>query len=307
MATLPRLPLQYLAAFRAAAKTQNLRAAADSLHLTHSAVSQQIRALETQLGFQLFDRVGRRIALNDAGEALLYGVERAYGELEQGLRAAAAVHGAVPRSLRLTTLPSLAHRWLMPRLARWHQLHPDISLELNTSQQLIDLERDGYHIALRQGRGPWTGLVNEPLFESAMIAVAAPAIALRRMGQPLAALMQETLLGDAEQWTHWFEMGGVHERIVPMATFNDAGLMLQAAEQGMGIALTRELLAADALLDGRLVRVAPLRLEVSGLHRYHIAYPPALAQDPALRAFCDWLHGEIALSRAALASSGAQE
>ena len=87
MASLDRFPLHYLAAFRAAAQTENLRAAADSLHLTHSAVSQQIRALETQLGFALFERQGRRIVLNAAGHTLRAGVERAYGELEQALQA----------------------------------------------------------------------------------------------------------------------------------------------------------------------------------------------------------------------------
>jgi LysR family glycine cleavage system transcriptional activator len=103
-----RLPLQYLAAFRAAATAQNLRAAAEQLHLTHSAVSQQIRALETQLGFALFERQGRRIVLNSAGQALLRGVEKAYVELDQALLAAAAEHGSVARNLRLTLLPSFA-------------------------------------------------------------------------------------------------------------------------------------------------------------------------------------------------------
>jgi LysR family glycine cleavage system transcriptional activator len=296
-----RLPLQYLAAFRAAATAQNLRAAAEQLHLTHSAVSQQIRALETQLGFTLFERQGRRIVLNGAGQALLAGVTKAYVELDQALLAAAAEHGSVARNLRVTLLPSFAQRWLMPRIGRWHRRHPQITLELHVSQQLIDLEREGFHLALRQGRGPWPGLINEPLFESAMLPVAAPALANRLLGQPLAALAREPLLGDPAQWTLWFEAAGLHESVVPMATFNDAGMLLQAAEQGMGVGLTRELLAADALLDGRLVRVAPQRALMAEQQRYHIAYPQALRDEPALRAFCDWLHAEMALSRAALA------
>ncbi|HEY1090061.1 MAG TPA: LysR substrate-binding domain-containing protein, partial [Burkholderiaceae bacterium] len=88
--------------------------------------------------------------------------------------------------------------------------------------------------------------------------------------------------------------------VVPMASFNDAGLMLQAAEQGMGVALTRELLAADALLEGRLVRVAARHALDSEQHRYHLVYPPALENEPALRTFRAWLHAEVAQSAAAL-------
>ncbi len=301
MSRLPRLPLQYLAAFRAAAQSQNLRAAAEQLNLTHSAVSQQIRALELQLGFALFERHGRRVALNAKGQVLLRGVERAYVELDEALQAASALNGNAASSLRVTTLPSLAQRWLMPRIGRWHARHPEIALELDASQDLVDLERGGYHLALRQGLGPWTGLADEPFFESAMTPVAAPALAHRLIGQPPAALARESLLGDAEQWAQWFEAAGLpRQRVVPMATFNDAGMLLQAAEQGMGVGLTRELLAADALLEGRLVRVAPQHVLKSERHRYHIVYPPLLKHEPALRAFCDWLHAEIAQSRAAL-------
>ncbi|WP_077034568.1 LysR substrate-binding domain-containing protein, partial [Pelomonas sp. KK5] len=271
MSRLPRLPLQYLAAFRAAAQTQNLRAAADQLNLTHSAVSQQMRALETQLGFQLFERQGRRISLNAAGQALLRGVERAYVELDTALQAASAQHGNAASSLRVTTLPSLAQRWLMPRIGRWHALHPEIALELDVTQDVVDLERDGYHLALRQGRGPWTGLADEPLFQSPVLPLAAPALAHRLIGQPLEVLAREPLLGDAGQWAEWFEAAGLpKKRVVPMASFNDAGLLLQATEQGLGVGLTRELLAADALLEGRLVRVAPSQALSVERNRYHI-------------------------------------
>ncbi|MDM4764592.1 LysR substrate-binding domain-containing protein [Pelomonas sp. SE-A7] len=302
-----RLPLQYLAAFRAAAQAENLRAAAEKLFLTHSAVSQQIRALETQLGFELFERQGRRIRLNAAGHTLLAGVERAYAELEQSLQAAAAMHGQAQRSLRVTVLPSFAQRWLMPRLGRWSARHPEIALELHASQQLVDLEREGFHLALRQGRGPWTGMVNEALFESPFLPVAAPGLAHRLIGAPPAQLAGEMLLGDAALWMSWFEAAGSPQRVTPVASFNDAGLLLQAAEQGMGIALCRELLAADALLDGRLVRLsAPCMLD-NEQRSYHLVYPPALRDDPALRAFCDWLKSEIAQSRAALSGSPARE
>lgn len=296
MARLPRLPLQYLAAFRASAAHQNLRAAAEQLNLTHSAISQQIRALETQLGFALFERQGRRLRLNPAGEALQRGVERAWTELDQAVQQASAAHGSAGQALRITSLPSFAQRWLMPRIGRWHSAHPGIALELHASQQVVDLEREGFHLALRQGLGPWSGLVNEVLMESRLIPVCAPALAQRLIGAPLETLAEQALLGDAARWTHWFAQAGLRRPIVPMASFNDAGLLVQAAEQGMGVALVRELLCADALLEGRLVRVSAQALEGFLDQSYHIVYPPALRNDPALRALCDWLHAEIALS-----------
>ena len=163
---LPRLPLQNLAAFRAAARLQNLRAAADELSLTHSAVSQQIRGLEERLGFPLFQRHGRRIRLNPAGEALLGGVERAMVELDEAVHCAVAAHGGGDEErLRLTTLPSFAQRWLMPRIVRWRERHPDVALEIDASIRAVDLVRAGFHAAVRQGIGPWPGLASERLFD----------------------------------------------------------------------------------------------------------------------------------------------
>ncbi|MFG6466326.1 LysR substrate-binding domain-containing protein [Roseateles sp. BYS87W] len=294
MTSLDRFPLQYLAAFRAAAQTENLRAAAESLHLTHSAISQQIRGLEAQLGFELFTRQGRRLRLNPAGQALQRAVSKMFAELQAGLLAAGQAHGQQARLLRVTSLPSLAQRWLMPRLPRWQALQPHITLDLHTGHQVMDLEREGYQVGLRVGRGPWPGLVHEKLFHSPLIAVAAPALAHRLIGQPLQALAQQPLLDDVDVWRQWFALAGLPVAPVVVASFNDAGVLLQAAEQGMGVALARELMAGDALLDGRLVRVATQELDFDVGRDYHVVYPEALRDDPAVRMFCDWLHAEFA-------------
>ncbi|MCE4557793.1 LysR substrate-binding domain-containing protein [Roseateles cellulosilyticus] len=307
MAPLDRFPLHYLAAFRAAARTENLRAAAESLHLTHSAVSQQIRGLERALGFDVFTRQGRRLTLNPAGQALQRGVDKIFAELQAGLLAASQAHGKSAQTLRVTALPSFAQRWLMPRLPRWQAMQPCITLDLHTSQQIVDLEREGYQIGLRVGRGPWPGLVIEPLFQSPLIAIAAPALASPLVGRAAELLTQQPLLGDAEDWQAWFAGIGVVTSPVVVASFNDAGVMLQAAEQGMGIALTREVLAADALLAGRLVRVHPHSVDLDAMRGYQIAYPEALRDDVAVRAFCDWLHAEIAALQRQLTETAAAD
>ncbi len=150
-----RLPLSTLPAFQAAARHANLRAAADALHLTHSAVSQQIRVLETQLGFAVFERRGRRIVLNAAGKALLASVDGALRQLDDGVASAAAAARGAAQQLRVTVLPSFAQRWLMPRIGRWRERHPDIALDLDATQNLVDLQRDGFHAGLRTGGGQW--------------------------------------------------------------------------------------------------------------------------------------------------------
>ena len=298
----PRLPLQTLPAFLAVARLANLRAAAAELHLTHSAVSQQIKLLESQIGFELFDRRGRRIALNAAGDALLRTVEPALAQLDDGLRAAAAASCGAENRIRLTLLPSFAQRWLLPRMVSWRARHPDIGIELHASQQLENLQRQGFHAALRQGRGPWPGLAAERLLDSPLIAVGSPAAARRLLGAPAAALADEPLLGHADTWERWFESAGKRVRVNPVASFNDAGLMLQAVEQDLGIALVRELLAADALRAGRLMRLSPLRLLDDEADVYWLAYPPALKDWPLLVALRKWLRDELKGSLAALAA-----
>src|SRR3546814_16919231 len=120
-----RLPLNTVPTFQVVAELQNLRAAAEVLHLTHSAVSQQIRVLEEQLGFALFERRGRGVVLNPAGEVLLLSVQQALPQLNEGMRIASAVASGSEQRIRVTVLPSFA-RWRLPRMGRWHELPPEL-------------------------------------------------------------------------------------------------------------------------------------------------------------------------------------
>jgi LysR family glycine cleavage system transcriptional activator len=297
LTSMARLPLQTLPAFRAVARTANLRAAADELHLTHSAVSQQIKLLEEQVGFELFDRRGRRVALNAAGAALLRAVEPALAGLEEGVRAAAAASGNAEQHLRITLLSSFAQRWLLPRMGRWREQHPEIGIELSTSQHLVELQREGFHAALRQGDGQWKGLQAECLMDSPIIVLGSPQAARRLLGCDAKELVDEPLLGHASLWQQWFALSGLRPRVNPVASFSDAGLMLQAAEQNIGLTLGREILAADALRDGRLVRLSSLSLRIGAADSYWLAYPPELAGWPPLIALRDWLQAEMSLSQ----------
>lgn len=305
-----RLPLPTLPTFRVIAQLQNLRAAAEQLHLTHSAVSHQLKALETQLGHPLFERRGRRLVLNAAGQALLESVEQALQQLDRGVAAAANAAGLTPESLRLSVLPSFAQRWLLPRMARWRDLHPKLALEIQASAQLADLQREGLHAAIRQGAGRWPGLQSEVLIGTAvpLVVVGSPEAARRlglvsgvrgkvllpEAGVEACCFRDEPLLGSAELWEQWFALAGAPRKVTPVALFNDAGLMLQAAEQGLGLALAREILAADALREGRLVKLSPLAISHAAAQAYHLVYPPGLADWPPLLALRDWLQSELA-------------
>jgi len=304
-----RLPLNTLTAFRAVAELQNLRAAAEALHLTHSAVSQQIRGLEDQLGFELFERRGRRVVLNPAGKALLGSVQNALALLDDGVQAAAAAASGAAQRLRVTVLPSFAQRWLLPRMGRWRARHPGIALEIDSSQTLVDVQREGFHAAVRVGPGPWAGLESELMFEPpiSFIAVGSPSAARRLRGAQPEALAREPLLGDKELWEGWFAAAGLRVKVTPVAEFNDASLMLQAAEQNLGLAVARELLAADALREGRLVRLSPLSITHEEGYPIQLAYPPGLRDWPPLAALRRWLREELDLSRKLLEEFEAAE
>ena len=248
-----RIPLNALPTFVAVAKHQNLRVAAESLHLTHSAVSQQITGLEDRLGFQLFDRRGRRVVLNGAGEALLREVAPALERILEGVQAATvAAHGR---------------------------------------QQ-----------ALRTGEGPWPGLVSERLYEgpTPFVAVGSPGSVARVAGKPLDAVSREPLLGDRDLWKRWFRAVGVEANPVPVAMFNDLSLMLQAAEQDLGFAVVREMFAADALRQGRLVKLSDTRFIHEGASSHHLVYPPTLKDWPPLQALRAWLRAELEASMRSL-------
>ena len=295
LTSMARIPLHVLPTFRTVAQLANLRAAADELNITHSAVSQQIRLLEQQLGFELFERRGRRVVLNPAGAALLRSIEPALLQIDDGVQAAAAAAAGAEQRLRVTVLPSFAQRWLLPRMGRWRERHPDIALEIHASQQVVDLQREGFHAAIRQGRGQWPPLVANRLIDSPLIAVGCPAAAQRLTGRGAEAIAHEPLLGNPGRWERWFAAAGLpRQRINPVATFNDAGLMLQAAEQNLGLALTRELLAADAICEGRLVRLAPLEVD-DDEHgdAYYLVHTTALADWAPVNALRAWLLDEF--------------
>ncbi|MBB5204910.1 LysR family glycine cleavage system transcriptional activator [Inhella inkyongensis] len=295
------LPLQTLRAFRQAAQTQNLRAAAEQLNLTHGAVSQQIRLLEDRLGVSLFDRVGRGVRLNAAGAALLARVQQALALLEAGEREA-RVQGQVPqRVLRVSMLPSFAQCWLLPRLSRWQRAHPGWRLAIDARQTVVDVLGPGVDVAIRYGQQPWAGAVAKSLGQERLFPVASPSQADALRGLAAADLLRFPMLAGTAGWELWLQPAGVVEPPPePVASFNDAGLLLQAAEVGMGIALARGVLVLDRLREGRLLPLHPLT--VPAPRSYWLVASEPSWQRPEVQALHAWLLAQLAESERELAT-----
>lgn len=285
-----RPPLHALLGFAAAARLGNLTRAAESQHLTVSALSHQIRALEERLGRRLFDRGPRGVRPTADGQRLLDRVGPHLDALAEELRPFAP-----RRSERLTisALPSMASAWLVPRLGDFLAAHPRLELSLLSSERVVDFDRDpGVDAALRMGAGHWPGLVVEHLLDEVLVPVASPRL-LARTGTPTDATLHEwPLLGDrgSTSWPAWFARHGgrVPDRYI--ATFEDLESLHRAAVEGMGVALAR-LVRSKLLIDsGQLVVLGASRLPSDFAH--YLVYPQRSTDHAGLLAFRDWVHAQ---------------
>ena len=291
-----RLPaMQTLRAFDAAARLSSLSRAAESLHLTHGAISHQIKALEAELGVALVERAGRGIRLTEEGERFAARVREALDRLAEAVRD--VTDKSNPRRIRVSVVPSFAARWLLPRIGRFIAAHPDIDLDVRATLVLVDFQRDDVDFAVRHGRGDWPGVIAEPMFEETYFPVCSPRLAGGRLPARPADLAHHVLLrGEGEPWTPWFRAAGLDwPEPTRGAMFNDSSHMVQAAAEGQGIALARESLLGNDLRTGALVRL--FDISIPAPRRFFFVYPPRMAQAPKLALFRTWLFAELAADR----------
>lgn len=294
-------PLNALRAFEAAARHLSFTKAAEELHVTPAAISHQIKALEDYCGAPLFRRLTRALLLTDQGQAALPVLREGFDML-----AAASQQMARPINdhvLTVSAAPSIAAKWLVTRLERFRLKQPDIDVRLDTTDRLTDFDRDGVDLVIRYGGGIYPGLHVEPLFRTAVFPVCSPE--LLKGSPPLkepSDLARHTLLHvdwtsqdvTWPVWRMWLLAAGVEGVNAERGPrFNDAGLILQTAIAGQGVALAADVLAADDLAAGRLVR--PFELSVPVDFGYHIVFPEEKAEIPKIAAFAAWLHEEAAL------------
>nr|WP_202130727.1 transcriptional regulator GcvA [Methylobacterium sp. 2A] len=282
-------PLNAVKAFEAAARHASFTRAADELHVTHGAVSRQVQMLEAWLGAPLFERHNRRVVLTEAGAAFAAEIGAALDRI--ALATARQVERGRPRLLHINALATFTLRWLIPRLSGFQRANPAIEVRLTTSNVPLAQLTEPFDVAIRGGPDTRPGHVAEPFLSERRIPVCSPAL-LRRLplGEP-AQLRQHTLLHAAtlpRVWPDWLRAAGVPD-LTPQAsvTLEHFYLTLQAALDGLGVAMGPERLIADDVAAGRLT--LPFAGPALPARSYYTYVPEARAEDPAIRAFCGWL------------------
>lgn len=285
-------PLNGLRAFEAAARHMSFTRAARELNVTQAAISHQIRGLEERLGLQLFVRRNRALLLSEAGQAYLPALREAFDGI------AAATERLQRRdeagALLVSTTASFATKWLVPRLATFQQQHPEIEVQISTGIGLVDFHHDAVDVAIRWGLGSWPNVTAERLLAEDMFPVCSPALTRGRQGlRKPADLVRVTLLHTSTQrddWRLWLTAAGV-TNVDPGRgpMFDQQMTVLQAAMEGMGVALGHRPLVERDLAARRLV--APFDFSLPVEAAYYFVAPEAALRRRKVRVFRDWLLG----------------
>ena len=286
-------PLNSLRAFEAAARHLSFTRAADELSVTQAAVSHQVKALEERLGVPLFKRRNRSLLLTDEGQEYLPALRHAFELIDQATRRLERqiISAGAERILTVTTIDSIAAKWLVPRLGRFQDRHPEIEVRLTTTDRILDLTHGDIDMGLRYGTGDYSGCESIWLMDEELFPVCAPSLLAN--GPPLDKpedLSRHRLLHDDMQidWKAWKTAAGSPD-LEPAGrmSFTHSNLLIQAAIEGQGVALGRSVLVADDIAAGHLVQ--PFDLSLPAPHAYYIVYAEERADEPKIAAFRDWI------------------
>jgi LysR family glycine cleavage system transcriptional activator len=279
-------PMYTLRTFEALGRLRHFTRTAEELHLTTSAVSHQVRALESFYATRLFVRNRHDVALTPTGERLMAAVRHA---LQQLSTVSESIRAQDANRLSVTAPPSLVSRWLMPRLGVFLQQHPSVDFRLRATSMVVDLAAEEIDLGIRFGGGRWPGMRSEKLFDEEIFPVASPAYLARMKVRRWTDLRRCLLLrDDFHPWEDWLdEIGATTAGHAFGSVFNDSALSLQAAEAGQGVVLARSLLAADAIEAGTLVRVGKMAVHSRG--SYYLVTPSGRPDVAAVGMFREWL------------------
>ena len=285
-------PLSSLRAFEAAARHGSFKRAADELAVTPTAISHRIRVLEEVTGLRLFVRQVRQVTLTDAGAQL-------YPVLRQGFDAIEAVLARLTQTNRrnrvtVSATHAFTAKWLVPRVARFHALHPDIDLQLHASDETVDFDAHGIDIAVRYGNGPYPGLATEVMFADTYAPVVNPMLGVRSVADlasvPLIHFDWKKASAANPTWDAWFARTGLEwQPSRGQLRYSDEGHAIQAAVAGQGVALLSLALVAEEIAAGYLVQ--PFGPAIPG-YTYHLAMRADPPPGAAALAVADWLRRE---------------
>jgi LysR family transcriptional regulator, glycine cleavage system transcriptional activator len=292
-----RLPsLNGLRAFEAAARHLSFTVAASELNVTQTAISHQIRRLEEELGLRLFVRQNRALALTPEARDYLPGIRAAFNDLR--LATDRLLRRDAGHVLTVSTLASLAAKWLLPRLSTFQESHPGIDVRITTSTGLVDFRAGDVDAAIRYGRGHWAGVRSDWLMADEMFPVCSPA--LLTGDRPLRCpedLAHHTLLhssgGYDDDWRLWLTAAGLPANISkqPGLSFDLILLTVQAAIDGSGVAMGRTSYVEADIAKGRLV--VPFKIALPVDAGFYLVSPEAKADPPNLAAFRQWLKASV--------------
>ncbi|WP_061024073.1 transcriptional regulator GcvA [Bradyrhizobium sp. CCH5-F6] len=288
-----RLPsLNGLRAFEAAARHLSFTLAASELNVTQTAISHQIRRLEEELGIRLFIRQNRALALTPEARDYLPGVRAAFNDLR--LATDRLLRKEDDKVLTVSTLASLAAKWLLPRLTDFQEQHPGIDVRITTSTGLVDFQRDNVDAAIRYGRGQWPGVRADWLMADELFPVCSPS--LLRADKPLRRpedLRNHPLLHtsntNSDDWRLWLTAAGLPVDIArqPGITFDMIFMTIQAAIDGIGVAMGRTSYVQDDIAKGRLV--VPFKIALPADAGFYLVAPEGRREAPKLAAFRQWI------------------
>lgn len=288
-----RLPsLNGLRAFEAAARHLSFTLAASELNVTQTAISHQIRRLEEELGNRLFVRQNRALALTAEARDYLPGVRAAFNDLR--LATDRLLRKDDDKVLTVSTLASLAAKWLLPRLTDFQEHHPGIDVRITTSTSLVDFQRDNVDAAIRYGRGQWPGLRADWLMADELFPVCSPS--LLRGDKPLRCpedlkshMLLHTSNANSDDWRLWLTAAGLPADIArqPGITFDMIFMTIQAAIDGIGVAMGRTSYVQDDIAKGRLV--VPFKIALPADAGFYLVAPEGRREAPKLAAFREWM------------------
>lgn len=285
----PSLPLQALRAFVEVGQRGSIKAAAQALNVTSGAVSQQIRLLEDRIGLPLFHREPCGLRLTEAGLRVHPLLLQAFEQIERATRTLAEISRG--QTLTVSTVATFAASWLVPRLGRFNQRHPQIEVRVEATSALMDLRRDHVDVALRHGLGSYPGLEVTRLMAPVLVPVACPGLIAGDALDTPQQCLDHPLLHDSDRadWSLWLAAHGVAEdsRAVRGTAFEDDFLLIRAAQAGQGLALVPLEYAREEIAAGRLVQV--LDKPWPARFAYYVVTRAQAQERPEVRAFVEWV------------------
>jgi DNA-binding transcriptional LysR family regulator len=283
------IPLNAIRAIEIVARRGALGPAAEELGVTPGAVSQHLRRAEERLGIELFERTPQGLRPTEALRAVLPQLSAGFNALAEGV---ANLRGADEHVLTLTVGSVFASRWLIWRIAKFNRLHPEIETRLVVTGNMIDLQHSDIDCGIRFGAGNWPGLVAELVGGDRYSPVVAPPLAAR-LRQP-EDLRHLPLIRDTASmlpWEPWFALAGIAPIELSGPRYDDPALAFDAAISEQGVLMAIDLMSADAVSDGRLVR--PFPISVEGKLGYHFIVAEGRRMPKKVRLFRDWLKAEV--------------